>query len=295
MQGPPDLPTRTNTPRYTDTPSQPSPTVSEFGETTPGKLDPPRISLCLRGTLITVSFALPFACPIRRDGMAAVGNGFNPQGMSEDQALEAAIRASQQETTHTASASSSLAFKPYPSYKTHDPRPHPQYLPPPGPPPADYNDKRSSERRGTRSPTPGPPEIEKRKEGQFVVGSNNPFRNAMTPSGPASGPGPTDAGSVTPSTSIPDGQGQGKAIGTAIASPKNVHFQPPSGPNIKPLFASPGLWSADSAPLKKVDDSVVDLDRSRGMVLAPRKEGSDEDTEMVSHSWTCTVNRQSCR
>jgi hypothetical protein len=93
-----------------------------------------------------------------------------------------------------------------------------------------------------------------------------------------------------------EGQGQGKAIGTAIASPKNVHFQPPSGPNIKPLFASPGIWSADSAPpLKKVDDSVVDIDGSRGMVLAPRKEGSDEDTEMVSHSWTCTVNRQSCR
>ena len=227
--------------------------------------------------------------------MAAAGNGFNPQGMSEDQALEAAIRASQQETTHTASAASSLAFKPYPSYKTHDPRPHPQYLPPPGPPPADYNDKRSSERRGTRSPTPGPPEIEKRKEGQFVVGSNNPFRNAMTPSGPVSGPGPTEAGSVGTSRSPEENRGQGKPIATETTSPKNVHFQPPSDPTTKPLFASPGLWSADSAPpLKKVDDSVVDIDGSRGMVLAPRKEGLDEDTEMVSHSWTCNVNHQGC-
>lgn len=118
----------------------------------------------------------------------------------------------------------------------------------------------------------------------------------MSPSGPASGPGPTEAGSFAPSTSTEEGQGQGKAIGTAIASPKNVHFQPPSGSDIKPLFASPGIWSANSAPpLKKVDDSVVDLDGSRGMVLAPRRDGLDEDTEMVSHGWTCTVNRQSCR
>lgn len=239
---------------------------------------------------------LPFAWLLNRDENTAAGNGFNPQGMSEDQALEAAIRASQQETTHTASASSSLAFKPYPSYKTHDHRPASQYLPPPGPPPADYNDKRSSERRGTRSPTPGPPEIEKRKEGQFVVGSNNPFRNAMTPPGPAPGPGLTNAESLGPSTSTEEGQGQGKPIGTATTTPKNVHFQPPSDPTTKPLFASPGFWSADSAPpLKKVDDSVVDLDGSRGMVLAPRKEGLEEDTEMVSHRWTCTVNRQSCR
>jgi hypothetical protein len=117
----------------------------------------------------------------------------------------------------------------------------------------------------------------------------------MSSSGPASG-GLTNAESVGPSTSTEEGQGQGKPIGTATTSPKNVHFQPPSDPYIKPLFASPGIWSSNSAPpLQKVDDSVVDLDGSRGMVLAPRKEGSDEDTEMVSHGWTCTVNRQSCR